>query len=132
MGMKVMDARKAPFLAMIYKDGDVYKEKVRWSPHFNVTLKPGEALFFPPGTIHETLNLNQGASCAASVTFQFEAPMATRYHRRFFPRVRRTADIHEAWPLIANWATLFSQKINMSGMPYAQAKAQALSSKGVG
>jgi hypothetical protein len=130
--MKPLDARKAPFLAMIYKDGDVYEESTRWAPYFNITLRPGEALFFPPGIIHETLNLDRdGVNCAASVTFQFSNPMAARFYRRFLPRVRRTADIHEAWPIIAEWATLNSNAPN-AGLPYDKARAQALGREGVG
>lgn len=113
--LRSLDKRRAPFLAMIYQDGDPYKHLERWVPHFNITLRPGEALFFPPGTVHETLTLDIDAdgskrapsdACAASVTFQFDTPMAARFYRRFFPRVRRTADIHESWQLIATWATL--------------------------
>merc|ERR1712176_438719 len=127
--LKPLDARKSSFLTMIYKDGDVYEEEVAWAPLFNLTLRPGEALFFPPGFIHETLNLDaEGGSCSASVTFQFTQPMAARYYRRFFPRVRRTADIHEAWPLIEEWACLHSPAPR-GGLPYEEAKEQAMSEK---
>uniref|UniRef100_A0A7S1LHZ8 Bifunctional lysine-specific demethylase and histidyl-hydroxylase n=1 Tax=Alexandrium catenella TaxID=2925 RepID=A0A7S1LHZ8_ALECA len=126
----MMEPRRAPFLAMIYKDGDVYEEATPWQPHFNVTLRPGEALFFPPGFIHETLNAD-GETCAASVTFQFSAPMATRLYRRFLPRVRRTADIHESWPLLKGWASL-GGRAPKEGQGYAEAKAEALGGRGVG
>merc|ERR1711879_835535 len=98
------------------------------------TLQPGEALFFPPGFVHETLNLDTAVgSCSASVTFQFNAPKATRLYRRFLPRVRRTADIHEAWPLLEQWASLHSSSPPKDGLRYKDAKAQAFDkTKGVG
>mmetsp|Transcript_6758 Transcript_6758/g.25412 ORF Transcript_6758/g.25412 Transcript_6758/m.25412 type:complete len:477 (+) Transcript_6758:61-1491(+) len=129
--LSVMDERTAPFLAMIYKDGDVYERSEAWQPQFNLTLKPGEALFFPPGFIHETLNLGEADSCSASVTFQFTEPMAVGMYRRFLPRVRRTADIHEAWPMLKQWATLKS-KADKKGMAYADAKSKALGESGAG
>merc|ERR1711879_684259 len=98
------------------------------------TLQPGEALFFPPGFVHETLNLDTAVgSCSASVTFQFNAPKATRLYRKFLPRVRRTADIHEAWPLLEQWASLQSPGLQREGLQYQDAKAQALDkTKGIG
>lgn len=125
----IMQARRAPYLAMIYKDGEVYESSSRWTPQFNLTLKPGEALFFPPGFVHETMNLDEG--CAASVTFQFSQPYATQMYRTFLPRTRRTADIHEVWPLLASWACLLGNPPK-KGMPYKQARNQALSADGIG
>lgn len=132
----LMEPRRAPFLSTIYSDGDVYNRDEPWRPQFNVTLRPGDALFFPPGFVHETLNVDEDPNaCSASVTFQLDHPMAARMYRRFLPRVRRTADIHEAWPLITAWATLYqraeSSKLKL-GMPYFQAKREALSGEGVG
>eukprot|EP00434_Breviolum_minutum_P003324 symbB.v1.2.002924.t1/scaffold147.1/size298323/5 len=96
--------RTAPFLAMIYGDGQPYENPEGWSPIFDITLQPGEGLFFPPGMIHETKNV--GDVCAASVTFQFNQPYATRFYRTFFPRIRFTADLGESWALIREWARL--------------------------
>merc|ERR1712151_827726 len=53
-------------------------------------------------------------------------------YRRFLPRVRRTADIHEAWPLIQQWATLAAPKVDKKGASYDAAKEKALGKKGVG
>ncbi|CAE7389712.1 hspbap1, partial [Symbiodinium natans] len=103
--------RAAPFLAMIYSDGQPYENDEGWKPLFEITLEPGEGLFFPPGMVHETMNV--GDVCASSVTFQFNYPYAARFYRhdltaelRFFPRVRYTADIGESWVLIKDWARL--------------------------
>jgi len=70
---------------------------------FDLILERGEALYIPPGFIHETLNL--GDTCAASVTYQFPTPMATGLYRNFLKRVRRTPDIWESWPLLKEWST---------------------------
>jgi len=130
--LSMMEPRLGPYLAMIYADGAVYSRAEPWQPHFNVTTRPGEALFFPPGFIHETLNLEDSpGSCSASVTFQFERPMAARLYRTFLPRIRRTADIHEAWPILARWAALLGDAPK-KGLSYEAAKAQALGSGAAG
>eukprot|EP00929_Paragymnodinium_shiwhaense_P007233 TRINITY_DN111166_c0_g1_i1.p1 TRINITY_DN111166_c0_g1~~TRINITY_DN111166_c0_g1_i1.p1 ORF type:complete len:465 (+),score=121.68 TRINITY_DN111166_c0_g1_i1:73-1467(+) len=113
--------RSAPFLAMIYQDGMPYTNSEGWRPLMETTLAPGEALFFPPGIIHETLSLDE--ECASSVTFQFNYPYAARFFRRFFPRVRRTADIHESWEVIRTWAHLgMPGDQKGEGASYADAK----------
>lgn len=98
-----MPARQMQHLSMLYKDGAVYTHGKEWIPTHDLILETGEALFIPPGFIHETTNL--GHSCAASVTYQFSKPMATSLYRRFLPRVRRTPDIWESWPLLREWAS---------------------------
>merc|ERR1712113_709740 len=88
-----------------------------------IELKQGEALFFGPAIIHETLNIDESAGCASSVTFQFDSPFAARFYRRFFPRVRRTADIHESWVVIQQWARLgMGGDRQGRGAPYEQAR----------
>jgi len=123
-----MAPRQAPFLAMVYQDGDIYKAGKTWSPHFSVELKKGEALFVPPGMVHETLNIGGKQNCTASVTFQFNTPFPSRLYRTYLPRVRRTADIHEAWPVLAELATLKSDvsQTLLQGAPYAKARMDAL------
>jgi len=44
--LRALEARRAPYLAMIYKDGDVYSRSTPWEPHYNITLSKGDALFF--------------------------------------------------------------------------------------
>ncbi|CAJ1328284.1 unnamed protein product [Effrenium voratum] len=99
-----LQRRHAPFLAMIYSDGQPYENPEGWRPLFDITLEPGDGLFFPPGMVHETKNV--GDVCTSSVTFQFNRPYAARFYRHFFPRVRYTADIGESWMMIRDWATL--------------------------
>ncbi|CAE7674607.1 unnamed protein product [Symbiodinium pilosum] len=116
--------RDAPFLAMIYSDGQPYENDEGWQPLFEIVLEPGEGLFFPPGMIHETMNV--GDVCASSVTFQFNYPYAARFYRRFFPRVRYTADIGESWVLIKEWARLgLHGDKKGKGEPYDQARQRA-------
>jgi len=120
---RLMPLRKrgAPFLGMLYSDGQPYTNDEGWKPLFDITLNPGEALFFPPGIIHETMNV--GEKCSSSVTFQFDAPFAARFYRRFFPRVRQTADIHESWVIIRRWARLnLAGDEKGNGSPYKEAK----------
>lgn len=99
-----LQKRRAPFLGMVYSDGQPYENPEGWKPLFDITLKPGDGLFFPPGMIHETKN--EADECTSSVTFQFDAPFAARFYKQFFPRVRQTADIHEVWVIIREWARL--------------------------
>lgn len=95
--------RRLQHLSMLYHDGSVY-EHGKWVPTHDLVLEKGEALFIPPGFIHETHNIGEG--CAASVTYQFPVPMATGLYRTFLKRVRRTPDIWESWPIIKEWNTL--------------------------
>eukprot|EP00933_Yihiella_yeosuensis_P014640 TRINITY_DN13045_c0_g1_i3.p1 TRINITY_DN13045_c0_g1~~TRINITY_DN13045_c0_g1_i3.p1 ORF type:complete len:491 (+),score=99.32 TRINITY_DN13045_c0_g1_i3:106-1578(+) len=141
-----MGERRAPYLEMIYTDGRAYKgghtglPGDKWNPEFTLSLKQGEALFMPPGFIHETRNEAQAGKdgCGASVTFQFDHPMASRMFRNFLPRVRRTADIHEIWNPVAAWAWLggptpkpeANRKFYKKGHPYAEAKKQVLEKTG--
>jgi len=116
--------RDAPFLAMIYSDGQPYENDEGWRPLFEITLEPGEGLFFPPGMVHETMNV--GDVCASSVTFQFNHPYAARFYRRFFPRVRYTADIGESWVLIKDWARLdMPGDEKGKGEPFEKARKRA-------
>lgn len=114
--------RSAPFLGMQYQDGQPYENAEGWRPVFEIVLNPGDGLFFPPGMIHETTNI--GDVCSASVTYQFDTPLAGGFYRRFFPRIRQTADIHESWVLIHSWARLGMKGDQQGqGAPYATAKA---------
>ncbi|CAE6970182.1 unnamed protein product [Symbiodinium sp. KB8] len=82
------------------------------------------SLFFPPGMVHETMNV--GEVCASSVTFQFNHPYAARFYRRFFPRVRYTADIGESWVLIKDWARLdMPGDEKGKGEPFEKARQRA-------
>jgi len=99
-----MPERMLQHLSMLYKDGSVYTHGTPWVPTHDLVLEEGEALFIPPGFIHETHNL--GEECAASVTYQFSVPMATGLYSTFMGRVRRTPDIWESWPLLREWATM--------------------------
>jgi len=107
-----MPSRHLQHLSMLYTDGSVYKHGRGWVPTHDVLLKPGDALFVPPGFIHETNN--KGGECAASVTYQFSFPMATGLYREFLKRVRRTPDIWEVWPLLKEWASIGRGDINGS------------------
>mmetsp|Transcript_85988 Transcript_85988/g.240413 ORF Transcript_85988/g.240413 Transcript_85988/m.240413 type:complete len:332 (-) Transcript_85988:305-1300(-) len=103
-----------------YGDGAVYRREGGWRPHYVLTLHAGDALFFPPGTIHETSNV--GAECAVSITYQFSVPMPARYYRSFVTRFRRSGDLQESWALMQRWASFngawqrVSSKFDSPGM----------------
>jgi len=88
----------------MYGDGVVYTHKGGWVPTYELELKEGEVLFFPPSFVHETTNV--GKSCAASITYQYSAPMAAAFFRSFWPRTRRIGDMNECWEKISSWAAL--------------------------
>ena len=54
-------------------------------------LRPGEALVFPPGTVHETVTTSEG--CALSVTFQFGTPAALSHWGARLPSLRRLRQV---------------------------------------
>ena len=87
-----------------FEDGAIYRRKKPWRPQYVLKLQAGDALYFPPGTIHETSNT--GTECAVSITYQFSVPMPSRYYRWFAERFRRSADMHESWELMDQWAHL--------------------------
>merc|ERR1719253_2239160 len=62
---------------------------------FEFTVKEGEAVLFPPGWIHETLNIAEG--CTAALTTQFTNPKPIRYYRSYYPRLRRVGDLGPCW-----------------------------------
>ena len=58
------------------EDSGVYATG-RWKPEYEVTLRPGEAIVFPPGYMHETYvhpDDNDGSSSAASASSSMTAP----------------------------------------------------------
>lgn len=87
-----------------FEDGVIYRRKKPWRPQYVLKLQAGDALYFPPGTIHETSNT--GTECAVSITYQFSVPMPSRYYRWFAERFRRLSDMHESWELMDQWAHL--------------------------
>eukprot|EP00435_Cladocopium_sp_Y103_P073340 s151_g43.t1 len=93
-------ARKAPHVMKLYQDGQIYqrKEHLSWKLFEDVVLSPGDAIFFGPGFIHQTEGL--GPSPGASVTWQFDQPMATSFLRSFMVRIRFTPDLLASWQQI--------------------------------
>lgn len=89
--------RNAPHVMKIYQDGQIYEraEQSSWNIFEEVLLHPGDALFFGPGFIHETLK--HGTAPAASVTWQFDKPLPTTFLRKFLVRLRFTPDLFETW-----------------------------------
>mmetsp|Transcript_74959 Transcript_74959/g.171816 ORF Transcript_74959/g.171816 Transcript_74959/m.171816 type:complete len:452 (-) Transcript_74959:272-1627(-) len=118
--------RTMPHLGLLFEDGSVYEHRRKvgkeWTPTYDFVLETGDALFVPPATVHETNNVGETGSCALSVTYQLSYPLPAKFYRAFWPRMRRTPDISEAWPLGRCWATLCTHK-KFSGMAYSKAVA---------
>eukprot|EP00038_Savillea_parva_P011442 m.197561 g.197561 ORF g.197561 m.197561 type:complete len:584 (-) comp20166_c0_seq1:2571-4322(-) len=75
----------------------------RWRPTLEVVLEPGEALYFPPGYIHETMSV--GNECTSSLTVQFDDPLPAAYYRAMLPTLSRTGTLSGCWPIIQAVAT---------------------------
>jgi len=63
-------------------------------------LQPGDAIFFPPGTIHETCAQNNSISdsqqdlgCGVSITYQFATPYPWKYLRQHMRSILLTPDL---------------------------------------
>jgi len=100
-----------------YRDGgEVYSHVPDgWKPQHIVVLEAGDALFYPPGTIHEELSV--GDVCSLSLTHQYTIPMPSRYYRRHLRRFRHCGDLFQSWALMENWARLggFLEVLNQPG-----------------
>lgn len=93
-------AGRSPDGENLFDDGVAYE--LKWKPMFEFTVKEGEAVLFPPGWIHETLNTAEG--CTAALTTQFASPLPVRYYRSFYQRLRRVGDLQNCWPMMRRWA----------------------------
>ena len=93
-------AGRSPDDEVVFDDGVAYK--LGWKPMFEFTVKEGEAVLFPPGWIHETLNTAE--DCTVALTTQFDFPMPVRYYRSFYNRLRRVGDLFGCWPDMVSWA----------------------------
>ena len=92
------EPRVYPQLKWLYTDGQIYERYPNgWPALLYANLYQGDALFIPPGTVHETQNIQD--DCAASLTFQLAPPRAAGFYRTFWQRARNTADFKESW----NW-----------------------------
>jgi len=83
-----------------YGDGAIYGKG--YHPPLEAVVSEGEALFFPSGFLHSTINV--GDTCAASLTFQFRDPVPAGYFRHSMKHLRRTGDFHECWNLMGQVA----------------------------
>ena len=93
-------AGRSPKGEVVFDDGVAYQ--LGWKPMFEFTLKEGEAVLFPPGWIHETLNTAEG--CTIALTTQFDIPVPVRYYRTFYNRLRRVGDLNACWEWMVKWA----------------------------
>ena len=114
-------AGRSPDGEVVFDDGVAYK--LGWKPMFEFTLKEGEAVLFPPGWIHETLNTAEG--CTIALTTQFDMPIPVRYYRSFYNRLRRVGDLNACW----QWMTKWPGAKPMKDLAKAKATAEQLYAK---
>eukprot|EP00041_Stephanoeca_diplocostata_P025902 m.689682 g.689682 ORF g.689682 m.689682 type:complete len:496 (+) comp22847_c0_seq26:115-1602(+) len=98
-----------------------------WVPAFEVTVHAGEALLFPMGMIHETLN-TAPSSCSASITVQFGDPLPARFYRHFLPQLTRTGSLIRCWDYIESIATLSTVPAQLLKGPHLQRACEDTSS----
>lgn len=87
---------------VVFDDGVAYE--LGWQPMFEFTARAGEAVLFPPGWIHETLNTGEG--CTVALTTQFTNPLPIKYWRSYYQRLRRIGDLNPCWDQMLQWASL--------------------------
>ena len=92
-------AGRSPDGEVVFDDGVAYQ--LGWKPMFEFTVKEGEAVLFPPGWIHETLNTAE--TCTVALTTQFDVPIPVRYYRSFYNRLRRVGDLNACWEWMTRW-----------------------------
>ncbi len=75
-----------------------------WTPEIVLTLHTGDVLIFPPGSVHDTLNMSPW-SCAASITHQLAHPLPVKYFRKNLKNFLSLSDLRESWPIITDLAS---------------------------
>jgi hypothetical protein len=67
-------------------DGGIYTYGSKFIPFAELEVGPGEAIFFPPGLIHETVSEGEHG-CTLSVTALVRSPLPARFISDFLPGV---------------------------------------------
>lgn len=106
--------RAAPHVTKLYQDGQVDGRDEAWNFLADIVLEPGDAMFFPPGSIHATGALP--GTCASSITWQFNEPAPSAFWRRFMPRIRFTPDLVHTWQILARMAVPSGSDIDGDGV----------------
>lgn len=107
---------------VVFDDGVAYN--LKWKPMFEFTANEGDAVLFPPGWIHETLNTADG--CTVALTTQFRHPEPVSYYRAYYPRLRRVGDMNSCWRSMAKWGSLAGGKPRSKKPAEVRAHADAL------
>ena len=109
----IPDERSSPSVLPGHLDSNVFA----WTPDIEIILDSGDLLVFPPGTVHDTLNI--GDSCAVSVTHQLGVPLPVAFYRRHMGRILSLGDAREIWPAIADLASFgFLRPKTTTSVPY--------------
>merc|ERR1711988_2047631 len=74
-------------------DGGVYQAG-HWKPDLGFVLRPGQAVIWPPGYLHETKTLPPAdGECGSAITLQFAFPQPVQFLRAFLPRLSLSAEV---------------------------------------
>jgi hypothetical protein len=96
-------------------DSGIYDSNHKWIPDFEVTLGEGDAVYFPPGYMHETRTIegpSETDQCATSMTFTVSIPMPTRYIRRFLNRLSTSPEVSHCMETWESYVTLNSTLVD--------------------
>jgi len=93
-------------------DSGIYRSGVHsWIPDFEMILEEGDAVFFPPGYMHETRTV-EGPSpddqCATSMTFNVPIPMPSRFIRKFLNRFSASPEVSHCMNRWESYVTMNS------------------------
>ena len=95
-------------------DSGIYKSVHKWEPDFEVVLKAGDGILFPPGYMHETRTVagpSASDTCATSVTFNVPVPMPSKFVRKFMNRFSVSREIHHCMRRWESFVTASTQKV---------------------
>mmetsp|Transcript_35705 Transcript_35705/g.80638 ORF Transcript_35705/g.80638 Transcript_35705/m.80638 type:complete len:566 (+) Transcript_35705:57-1754(+) len=93
-------------------DGGVY-EAGYWKPDLGFLVRPGAAVVWPPGYLHETKTLApEDGMCGSSLTLQFAFPQPVQFLRAYLPRLSLSAEVGQCMYKSWSWyATFFVSNI---------------------
>ena len=97
-------------------DSGIYRSGVHaWTPDFEMVLEQGDAVFFPPGYMHETRTIDGPSDtdqCATSMTFNVPIPMPSRFIRTFLNRFSASPEISHCMNRWESYVTMNSTLVD--------------------
>lgn len=96
-------------------DSGIYRSGVHsWAPDFEMILEEGDAVFFPPGYMHETRTVDGPSAedqCATSMTFNVPLPMPSRFIRTFLNRFSASPEVSHC---MNRWESFFTMNSSLT------------------